>query len=142
MIVSGVVVVCDAKFVSPEYEAVTVFTPTGAVLVLQLIAGNVVVHNVVPPMEKVTVPVALDGSAAEYVTGCSHVCGDGSAVAVNALTFTTSLLTAGSASVDEIRALLVTLPLNPDESVIGMVISGSVVPAPMAEPGVYVHVTV
>lgn len=142
MIVSGVVVVCGAKVESPEYDAVTVFAPTGAVLVPQLIAGSVVVHRVVPPMEKVTVPVALDGSAAEYVTGCSHVCGDGVADAVNAVTFTTSLLTAGSASVDEMRAVLVTLPLNPDDSVTGTVMFGSAVPAPMAAPGVYVQVTV
>jgi hypothetical protein len=47
-----------------------VFAPTGAVLVLQLNAGSVAVHNVVPPMENVTVPVALEGSAAVYVTDC------------------------------------------------------------------------
>src|ERR1019366_828514 len=93
-------------------------------------------------MLNVTVPVALDGSAAVYVTDCVYACGDGKAVAVNALTCTASLLTAGSASVDEMRAVLVTAPLNPDDSVTGIVISGKEVPAPIAEPGAYVQVTV
>ena len=58
------------------------------------------------------------------------------------LTFTASLLTAGRASVDERRAVLVTVPLNPAESVTGIVISGNAVPAAIADGGVYVHVTV
>lgn len=142
VIVSGVVVVWGAKFRSPEYVAVTVSEPTGAVVALQLSAGSVAVHIVVPPMLKVTVPVAEAGSAAVYVTACLYACGEGKAVAVKEETFTVSLLTAGSPSVDEMRAELVTLPLNPDDSVTGMVMLGSEVPAAIAEPGVYVHVTV
>jgi hypothetical protein len=71
-----------------------------------------------------------------------NACGDGSAVAVNALTLTVSLLTAGSPSSDEMRAELVTDPLRLDESVTGIVISGKEVPAPIDELGVYVQVTV
>ena len=59
--VSVVVVVCGAKLPSPEYVAVTVSEPTGALLAVQLNAGRVAVHSVVPPMLKVTVPVALEG---------------------------------------------------------------------------------
>ena len=51
--------------------------PTGALVAVQLNAGNVAVHSVVPPMLKVTVPVALEGNAAVYVTVCRYVCGDG-----------------------------------------------------------------
>ena len=90
----------------------TVSEPTGALLAVQLNAGNVVVQSGVPPMLKVTVPVALEGSAAVYVTDCVNACGDGNAVAVNALTCTGSLLTAGKPSVDEMRAVLVTVPLK------------------------------
>jgi len=64
VIVSVVVVTCDAKFESPEYVAVTVSVPTGAVLAVQLSVGSVALQSVVPPMLNVTVPVALDGSAA------------------------------------------------------------------------------
>ena len=46
---------------SPEYAAVTVSVPTGALLAVQLNDGNVAVHSVVPPMLKVTVPVAVEG---------------------------------------------------------------------------------
>ena len=116
--------------------------PTEALLALQLNAGKRAVHSVVPPMLKVTVPVAVEGRAAVYVTDCVYACGDGNAVAVKALTFAASLLTAGRPSLDEMRAVLVTVPLNPDDSVTGMVMSGSAVPAAIADPGAYVHVTV
>ena len=99
VMMSVVVVVCGRKFASPEYAAVTVSEPTGAVAAVQLSAGSVAVQSVVPPMLKVTEPVALEGSAAVYVTDCVYDCGDGSAVAVNALTLTVSLPTAGSPSV-------------------------------------------
>ena len=93
-------------------------------------------------MLNVTVPVVLDGNVAVYVTNCVYVCGDGRAVAVNALTLTVSLLTAGSPSVEEMRAELVTEPRSAEDSVTGIVISGREVPAPMADAGVYVQVTV
>jgi hypothetical protein len=141
VMVSVVVVVCGKKFESPEYVAVTVSVPTGALVAVQLSVGSVAVQRVVPPMLKVTDPVALEGSAAVYVTVCVYDCGDGSAVALNALTLTVSLLTAGRASSDEMRAELVTEPLSDDESVTGIVISGKEVPAAIADPGVYVHVT-
>jgi hypothetical protein len=142
VIVSVVVVTCDANVELPEYVAVTVSAPTGAVVAVQLNVGNVAVQSVVPPILNVTVPVALEGSAAVYVTVCRYVCGDGNAVAVNALTFTVSLATAGSASSDEMRAEFVTDPERPDESVTGIVIVGKAVPAAIADAGVYVHVTV
>jgi len=71
-----------------------------------------------------------------------YACGDGNAVAVNALTLTVSLLIAGSPSSDEMRAELVTDPLRLDESVTGIVIFGKEVPAPIDDVGVNVHVTV
>jgi hypothetical protein len=64
VMVRVVVVTCDAKFESPEYVAVTVSVPTGAVVAVQLSVGSVAVQRGVPPMLNVTVPVALDGSAA------------------------------------------------------------------------------
>lgn len=64
VMVSVVVVVCDVKFESPEYVAVTVSVPTGAFVAVQLSVGSVAVQSVVPPMLKVTDPVALEGSAA------------------------------------------------------------------------------
>jgi hypothetical protein len=142
VIVSVVVVTCDAKFESPEYVAVTVSVPTGAVVAVQLSVGNVAVQSVVPPMLKVTEPVALEGSAAVYVTVCVYACGDGNAVAVNALTLTVSLATAGSPSSDEMRAELVTDPERLEEIVTGIVMLGKEVPAAIADAGVYVHVTV
>ena len=114
----------------------TVSVPTGALLAVQLDAGSVVVQSVVPPMLKVTVPVAIEGSTAEYVTDCVYACGDGDADAMNELTFTASLLTAGSPSVDEMRAVFVTVPLNPKDSATGIVMSGNVVPAAIANAGV------
>ena len=42
---------------------------------------------------------------------------------------------------DEMPATLLTLPLNPEESVTGTVMSGRAVPAAMADAGVYVQVT-
>ena len=119
------------------------FEPVGALLALQLNAGSVAVQSVVAPMVNVTVPVALEGSAAVYVTDCAYVCGDGNADAVKALTFTGVVARSRAVpSVDEMRAVLVTVPLSPDESVTGMVMFGSAVPAAIAEGGVYVHVTV
>jgi hypothetical protein len=41
-----------------------VSAPTGALLAVQLRAGNVAAHSVVPPMLKVSVPVALEGNVA------------------------------------------------------------------------------
>ena len=49
----------------------TVSVPTGALVAVQLSAGSVAVHSVVPPTLKVTVPVALEGNVAVYVTVCS-----------------------------------------------------------------------
>src|ERR1700676_3679711 len=57
MIVSVVVVLCGANVGSPEYVAVTVSVPTGALVAVQLNAGNAAVQSVVPPTLKVTVPV-------------------------------------------------------------------------------------
>jgi len=62
--------------------------------------------------------------------------GEGKAVAVKEETLTVSLLTAGRPSVDEMRAVSVTLPLSPEDNVTGIVMFGSDVPAAMAEPGV------
>ena len=120
----------------------TVSEPVGALLAVQLNAGRVTVQSVVVPLVNVTVPVALEGSAAVSVTGCAYAWGDGDADAVKALTFTGSLLVAGSPSVDEMRAVLVMVPLSPSVSVTGMLMSGNAVPAVIAEGGVYVHVTV
>ena len=44
--------------------------PVGAVVAVQVVAGNVAVQSVVVPVVKVTEPVALEGSAEEYVTDC------------------------------------------------------------------------
>ena len=142
MMVSAAVVDCPAKFESPEYVAVTVSEPTGALVAVQLLAGSVAVQSVVLPVVKVTVPVALVGSVEEYVTDCPYTCGDGSAAAVNALTVTASLLVAGSPSVEEIRAMFVTVPLNPSDRVTGTVMTGSAVPAAIGDSGVYVQLTV
>jgi hypothetical protein len=53
------VAVAPAKLASPEYVAVTGYTPGTRVLdVAQLVAGRVAVQSVDPPEVKVTVPVA------------------------------------------------------------------------------------
>ena len=139
-----VVVVCDANVESPEYVAVTVFAPTGAVLVPaaqrgQRCRARASSHRwrTSPSRWRST------GSAAVYVTDCRYVCGDGSAVAVNGADIHDVVAHRGQwPSVDEMRAVFVTLPLNPAESVTGTVMFGSVVPAAIADAGVYVHVTV
>jgi hypothetical protein len=55
------------KFESPEYTAVTVWSPTGALVALQVVTAAVTlvcfarvpVHNVTPPALKVTDPVGV-----------------------------------------------------------------------------------
>jgi hypothetical protein len=61
---------------------------------------------------------------------------------VKPLTVTVCTLVAGSPSVEEMPAVLLTLPLKLVESAIGTVMLGNAVPAAMAEAGVYVQVTI
>jgi hypothetical protein len=56
------------------------------VVAVQLSAGNVAVQSVVAPVVNTTLPVALEGSAAEYVTDCPKLCDVGAVDAVYALT--------------------------------------------------------